>query len=129
MLSCPQEMPCFHNSSHFCGSKPNIPNNIPYTSPSSMSKTTIFPETSWEIHENSWRNPPSFAPPRTTQRALALGRIVQARTALRLGHKGPAHRQADAELAHDLPQQRAGPGHWGSGGKVIENCHLKDIFP
>ena len=31
MLSCPQEMPCFHNSSHFCGSKPNIPNNIPYT--------------------------------------------------------------------------------------------------
>mmetsp|Transcript_40961 Transcript_40961/g.88751 ORF Transcript_40961/g.88751 Transcript_40961/m.88751 type:complete len:216 (+) Transcript_40961:35-682(+) len=39
---------------------------------------------------------------------LALGRVVQACTAMSLGHKGPTHRQADAELAHDLPQQWAG---------------------
>jgi len=43
------------------------------------------------------------------RRTLALGRVVQACTAMSLGHKGPTHRQADAELAHDLPQQWAGP--------------------
>ena len=47
--------------------------------------------------------------------ALALGRVVQARAAVGLGHKGPTHRQADAELAHDLAQQGAGPGQTMGG--------------
>ena len=71
--------------------------------------TAIFPETSWKSMKITHFTARSVGFSDHGRRTLALGRVVQACTAMGLGHKGPTHRQADAELAHDLPQQWAGP--------------------
>ena len=108
-------MPRFHKKSDFCGLNPIFPINHPVI----PMLYRYLPVNFLKIHEN----PPFYHQSDHGRRTLALGRVVQACTAIGLGHKGPTHRQADAELAHDLPQQWAGPrpGFFHMG-KTWEYC-------